>query len=57
MDSGLQYKFSGLDTGLKPTFGLKISNNRYDTLEGLLEAIERDLFNEAFQIHYHKLNQ
>ena len=51
MDSGLQYKFSGLDTGLKPTFGLKISNNRYDTLEGLLEAIERDLFNEAFQIH------
>ena len=42
-------KATSLDTGLKPTFGIKTANNGSDNLEGFLTAVEKTLLKEAFK--------
>ena len=40
---------TGLNTGLKPAFGLKTQNHVSDSIEGLLTAVEINLIKEAFR--------
>ena len=40
---------TGLNTGLKPTFGIKTVNHGSDNLEGLLTALGKTLLKEAFK--------
>ena len=40
---------TGLNTGLKPTFGVKTEKNGSDNLEGFLTAVGKTLLKEAFK--------
>ena len=40
---------TGLNTGLKPTFGIKTAKHGSDNLEGFLTALEKILLKEAFK--------
>ena len=40
---------TGLNTGLKPTFGLKTAKHGSDNLEGFLTAVEKTLLEEALK--------
>ena len=40
---------TGLNTGIKPTFGVKIAKHRSDNLEGFLTAVGKTLLREAFK--------
>ena len=42
------FKATGLNTGLKPTFGLKTAKHRSDNLEGFLTVVEGTLLKKAF---------
>ena len=44
-----RFKASGLNTGLKPTFGFKTAKPGSDNLEGFLTAVEKTLLKEAFK--------
>ena len=43
---------TGLNTGLKPTFGVKTAKHGSDNLEGFLIAVGKTLLKEAFK-HRH----
>ena len=40
---------TGLNTGLKPTFGIKTVKHESDNLEGFLTAVGKTLLEEAFK--------
>ena len=40
---------TGLNTGLKPTFGIKTAKNISDNVEGFLTAVEKNLLRKAFK--------
>ena len=40
---------TGLNTGLKPTFGVKTEKHGSDKLEGFLTAVGKTLLKEAFK--------
>ena len=40
---------TGLNTGLKPTFGIKTTKHGSDNLEAFLTAMEKTLLKEAFK--------
>ena len=40
---------TGLNTGLKPTFGVKTAKHGYDNLGGFLTAVGETLLKEAFE--------
>ena len=46
-----EYRFmaTGLNTGLKPTFGVNTAKHGSDNLEGFLIAVGKTLFKEAFK--------
>ena len=46
-----EYRFvaTGLNTGLKPTFGVKTSKHGFDNLKGFLTAMKKNLLREAFK--------
>ena len=44
-----RFKATGLNTGLKPTFGIKNAKHGSDNLEGFLTAAEKTLPKEAFK--------
>ena len=44
-----RFKATGLNTGLKPTFGFKTVKHGLDNLEGFLTAVEKTLLKEAFK--------
>ena len=46
---GAILKFTGLYTGLKPTFGVKTANNGSENIESFLPVTEITLLKEAFQ--------
>ena len=40
---------TGLNTGLKPTFGIKTAKHGYDNLEVFLKAVGKTFLKEAFK--------
>ena len=49
---------TGLNTGLKPTFGVKTAKHGSDNLEGFLTAVEKPLLKEAFKRqHFERQNR
>ena len=41
IEENSRFMTTGLNTGLKPTFGVKTAKHRSDTLEGFLTAVEK----------------
>ena len=44
-----RFKATGLNTGLKPKFGIKTAKHGLDNLEGFLTAVEKTLLKEALK--------
>ena len=49
IEENSRFMTTGLNTGLKPTFGVKTAKHRSDTLEGFLTAVEKTLIKESFK--------
>ena len=48
-EDDFRFKATDLDTGLKPTFGIKNVKHGSDNLEGFLTVVEKTLLKEAFK--------
>ena len=44
-----RFMATGLNTSLKPTFGVKTPKHGYDSLKGFLTGVEKTLLKEAFK--------
>ena len=50
-----RYMATGLNTGLKPKFGIKTAKHVLDNLEGFLTVVGKNLLKEAFKHRRFKL--
>ena len=49
---------TGINTGLKPTLGIKTAKHGSDNLEGFVTAVGKNLLKEAFKRrHFEKTNR
>ena len=49
-----RFMATGLNTGLKPTFGVKTAKHGSDKLEGFLTAVGKTLLEESFKLRRFK---
>ena len=53
-----RFMATGLNTGLKPTFGVNTAKHGSDNLEGFLTAVGKNLLKEAFKRqHFERQNR